>query len=384
MADACREIISHWWDLNLDKKGENAGLLRDKYLKVAVKDKKRHPEARRKLFEAMCQSLTPSNEIYQAAYERQESTFVDIGSKGFFRIDGRMVIGLGGENVLEAGLTLNHMYGTPIIPGTTLKGLAAHYCHQAWGATDNRFKMGGEYHRAIFGTSEDSGHIIFYDAWITPETLNSSIQPDVMTPHHGDYYSAEKGNIPPTDFDDPNPVTFLSVVGTFQVAVSCDVQGPEGLEWSNLVFGLLSDALREWGIGGKTNAGYGRLIRTEQSREGYPVRMSKPPAGSPKDSGRIEQRIQLQTTADAKSPKYKRGDILEVTRIADPKVKRGRPYFIADDGIGGLVSTGNPPSIEIGQKAQLKVDGVMKEGFYVFSAVLSERRNQHHKRVWKE
>lgn len=260
MADACREAISRWWDSG--KTGENAGLLLDRFLRVAVKDKKNHPEARRDLFEAMCRSLAESKDVYMAAYERRESAFKDIESRGYFSTLGRLVIGLGGENVLETGLTLNHTYGTPMIPGTALKGLAAHYCDQALGAVDERFKLGGEYHQAIFGTTEDSGHIIFHDAWITPDSLEGSLQPDVMTPHHGDYYSDETGRTAPTDFDDPNPVTFLSVVGNFSVAVSCDVQGPEGNEWADRVFGLLSDALREWGIGGKTNAGYGHLIKT--------------------------------------------------------------------------------------------------------------------------
>ena len=189
MTEACREVISTWWDL-VDKTGENAGLLRDRYLRVAVKDKeKRHPGAQRNLFEAMCKSLDQSKEIYRAAYERQESMFKDLKSEGLFSTAGRLVIGLGGENVLETGLTLNHTYGAPMIPGTALKGLASHYCHQAWGAVDNRFKFGGEYHQAIFGTTEDSGHIIFHDAWITPETMAKSLQPDVMTPHHRYYLS---------------------------------------------------------------------------------------------------------------------------------------------------------------------------------------------------
>jgi CRISPR-associated protein Cmr6 len=375
MANACREVISSWW--MLAKTGENACLLLDRFLRVAVKDKKNHLGARKDLFKMMSQSLSRSKEIYASAYERQASTFKDHESKGFFSTAGRLVIGLGGENVLETGLQLNHTYGTPIIPGTALKGLAAHYCDQAWGAADEKFKLGGEYHRAIFGTTEDSGHIIFYDAWITPDSLEGSLQPDVMTPHHGDYYSDDTGRTPPTDFDDPNPVTFLSVVGDFLVAVSCDVPGPDGEEGAHQVFGLLSNALREWGIGGKTNAGYGRLVRVDQKRKDVPERKNEPPSGMPGDSNQIEQEAHSPIQSAAKMPKYKRGDILEVTRIADPKVKRGKPYFMADDGIGGLVKSGNPPSVEIGQKTRLKVEGVMKEGYYVFAAIVSERKSQH-------
>ena len=219
----------------------NAALLRDRYLRVAVKDKANHPVARRDLFDAMCQSLDKSETVYQAAYRRQLTALQNPKAEGFFNTKGRMVIGLGGENVLETGLSLHHTYGTPLIPGTALKGLASHYCDQVWGARDQgeEFKRwregvpGGTYHKAIFGTTDDSGHIIFHDAWLTPETLTKSLQPDVMTPHHGDYYS---GSGAPTDFDDPNPVTFLSVVGTFHIAVSCDVPGDEGKKWAQLGF----------------------------------------------------------------------------------------------------------------------------------------------------
>lgn len=377
MADACRAEISNWWALH--KTGENAGLLRDRFLRVAVKDKKNHPNARKDLFEAMCLALAQSKDTYSAAYQRRESWFKDIKSKGLFTVAGRMIIGLGGENVLETGLTLNHTYGTPMIPGTALKGLAAHYCDQVWGAADNNFKLGSEYHKAIFGTTEDSGHIIFHDAWITPESLIGSLQLDVMTPHHGDYYSDERGQTPPTDFDDPNPVPFLSVVGTFRIAISCDVPGPVGQEWAERVFGLLSDSLQEWGIGGKTNAGYGRLVKADLDRKSVSEsNQDKTCEIKPEAKHKVPESL-IPSKSVTKTPRYKRGDILEVTKVPDPKEKRGKPYFLADDGIGGLMPSGTPPSIEIGQKTRLRVEGVMKEGYYVFAS-LTEAKNQHEKK----
>jgi CRISPR-associated protein Cmr6 len=376
MADACRSVISNWW--TLDKTCENAGLLRDRFLRVAVKDKKNHPDARRDLFEAMRLAIAQSKDTYTAAYDRQEPALKDIKSKGFFRTAGRMVIGLGGENVLETGLTLNHTYGTPMIQGTALKGLASHYCDQAWGAADERFKREGEYHQAIFGTTDDSGHIIFHDAWITPESLEGSLQPDVMTPHHGDYYS-EKGA--PTDFDDPNPVTFLSIVGTFQVAVSCDVPGPDGDEWAKRVFELLSDALRTWGIGGKTNAGYGQLVLEERDERGVQSSIGAESKSTSLSDGFELQKPQKPIPPTVKKLKYKKGDTVEVTKVADPKEKRGASYFVADDGIGGLVVLGTPPSIDIGHKTRLEINGVMeKEGLYNFAAVGAKKEPTHQTR----
>lgn len=378
MVDACRKKISDWWDQK--RTGANAALLHDRFLRVSIGDEeKKHPKARKDLFDAMCQSFVQSKEIYKAAYERQVSSFKNLQSKGLFSTKGRLVIGLGGENVLETGLTLNHIYGTPIIPGTALKGLAAHYCNQALGAADGRFKLGGEYHQIIFGTTADSGHIIFHDAWITPESLERSLQPDVITPHHGGYYSDENGQTPPTDFDVPKPVPFLSVLGTFHVAVSCDVPGQDGEEWADRVFEMLSDALREWGIGGKTNAGYGRLVKADLHKEDISEKKSKLPTEKI-DSSSTKKKVPTPPQSVTRMPRYIRGDILEVTRIADPKEKRGKPYFIADDGIGGLVITGTPPSIEIGQKTRLKVEGVMKEGYYVFAALAPEGQGHRQKK----
>jgi CRISPR-associated protein Cmr6 len=270
--EAWRHIISSCWDQE-QPIGANTGLLKDKYLRALVDDEEKNDSiSRGELFNAMRKSIVKSGAVYRSAYKRQKSHLPNPKVKGFFGTLGRMVIGLGSENVLETGLTLHHTYGTPIIPGTAFKGLTSHYCDQVWGTkeNDNGFKkklegdLSGDYHKAFFGTTEDSGHIIFHDAWITPETMANSLQLDVMTPHHGDYYS---GKSAPTDFDDPNPVTFLSVVGIFYVVVSCDVPGAEGQKWANLAFDLLSEALTEWGIGGKTNAGYGRLVLVDLDNE---------------------------------------------------------------------------------------------------------------------
>lgn len=245
--------------------GTNAGLLRDKYLRALLDDKgKNDTDSRSELFNVMRKSLNHSISVYQSAHQRQKTGIPGPKEEGLFSTTSRLIIGLGGESVLETGITLHHTYGTPLIPGSALKGLASHYCDQVWGTKENDdgFKkkvdggLQGQYYKAIFGNTEDSGHIIFHDAWITPDTMADSLQPDVMAPHHGDYYS---GKAAPTDFDNPNPISFLSVVGTFHVAVSCDVPGIEGHTWAKLAFDLLKEALEQWGIGGKTNAGYGRL-----------------------------------------------------------------------------------------------------------------------------
>jgi CRISPR-associated protein Cmr6 len=169
----------------------------------------------------------------------------------------RIVIGLGNENILEAGITLHRTYGTPLIPGSALKGLAAHYCAEVWGAADAEYSPAGAKYRALFGAAADAGHITFHDALIAPDALASGLVLDAITPHHGDYYGG--GAYGPTDFDDPKPVPFLAVKGKFHVAVTCDGEPAEAVKWAKLTLQLLKQALEEWGVGGKTNSGYGRL-----------------------------------------------------------------------------------------------------------------------------
>jgi CRISPR type III-B/RAMP module RAMP protein Cmr6 len=371
MPQSCRDAILKVWKDDNTSIGINAGLIRDRYLELSVKDDK-HKDARERLHEAIRDAVIHSIDIYRLAYAKNSSTIQIPKQEGIFMTNGRMVIGLGGENVLETGLSLQHTYGTPLIPGSALKGLTAHYCDQVWGASDPKFKLGEEYHETIFGTTEDSGHIIFHDAWITPETLADSLKPDVMTPHHGDYYS-EKEGAAPTDFDDPNPITFLSIAGRFHVAVSCDVQSEDGENWAKLAFKMLAEALKEWGIGGKTNAGYGRLVLADFDNviDLKPVSIddSKTPVSVPN-----AQKPQKQPQPTTKKLKYKKGDTVEVTKVADPKEKRGASYFMADDGIGGLVVLGTPPSVDIGQKTRLEIDGVMeKEGLYNFAVIGAKR-----------
>lgn len=322
-----------------------------RYLEVPVDDKKKHPDARKALFRAMKESLVRSQKIYTAAYQRYAGAIGPTDTSGDFETCGRIILGLGGENVLETGLTLHHTYGTPFIPGTALKGLAAHYCDQVWGNKDKEYRLGGRYHEALFGTMDYSGHIIFHDAWITPGTMPESLWLDVITPHHGDYYS---GNGAPTDFDDPVPITFLSVAGTFHIAVSCDnPEDEDGKKWAAFVFELLSEALVQWGIGGKTSAGYGRMKRLEN-------------AHVPRMGGQGDQVIPAAIPgAPPNQPRYNPGQTILVTRQEDPR-GRNRLYFVADDGIGGFVQSERLAGLHVGEQTSLMIKAILTPPSYVF------------------
>jgi CRISPR-associated protein Cmr6 len=321
----------------------HAGLLLTRYL--AGQD---DPEQRSDLWDAAVRAAHSGLSFYRLAFDRYSHSLDAREPKkvGRFSVNGRLIVGLGADNVLETGITLHHTYGVPVIPGSALKGLAAHYCDQVMGRSGPEWrKPHGECHRAMFGGTDDSGHLVFHDAWVVPESLSpgsrEGLVQDVMTPHHGEYYDGKQPA--PTDFDDPNPVGFLSVAGTFLVAVSCDEGGPNGSRWTDLGFAILEQALGEWGVGGKTSSGYGRM---------------KPAV--PASRAGQESAPSVRTTA------YPVNALVTATRVRDPKAKEGesgRAWFVADDGRGGVVVGEQPPEVKIGEKIQLQVQSASKTSY---------------------
>ena len=259
--------------------GQHPGLLLQRFLREPATGENGNPDEKRALLNAAIAAASAADlrVLYRSAFERWEKLLVNWTAANDFVTIGRLIVGLGSENVLETGIRLHHTYGLPVIPGSALKGLAAHYCHEVWGQLANaevapdeckQFRRNtGEYHRLLFGTTEDCGCITFHDSWLTPASPAPLVM-DVMTPHHPRWLD---GEVPPTDFDSPVPVPFVSASGTFRVAVSWT--GPDNSEvqqWTELCFELLVEALRDWGIGGKTSSGYGRLVELDANQRKKP------------------------------------------------------------------------------------------------------------------
>lgn len=204
--------------------------------------------------------------IYSRAFERWKNSTAE-GLDAVFETKSRLIVGLGNDSVLETGITLHSAYGTPAIPGSALRGLCAHFAADVWGAKDPLFlapsegKAGGYAYSFLFGSTSNAGFMTFLDAWILPGELTNSgrgLILDVMTPHHPQRSELRL----PSDHDDPSPVSFLSVAGAFRTVITCELDDPaERSRWLGLAMKLLTAALQQWGIGGKTNAGYGRMVR---------------------------------------------------------------------------------------------------------------------------
>lgn len=205
-------------------------------------------------------------EGYARAFQRRKldlaALFSDFagGETWFFdlKLTGRAIVGIGAASVRETNVSLLRPWGVPFIPGSALKGLASHVAHAAGGAWARPSEPGaraGALQRAIFGDVTSAGAVVFHDAWWMPSGDRMPIDADVMTVHHPEYYQATS---PPADWDEPNPVSFLTVRDRYLAALT----GPkDALEVAEV---LLRDGLKNLGIGAKTAAGYGRAALERQ------------------------------------------------------------------------------------------------------------------------
>jgi len=202
------------------------------------------------------------------------------------RLRSRMVVGLGGKNALEFGITLHHTSGMPILPGSALKGAARNFALLTIAADpdypnnaasleeldaqlmsrDDMLHTDALIYRRAFGSQESAGECIFHDALVSRmPTTGSLYAVDVMTPHFVKYYTSSGGDAP-DDGDNPNPISFLTVERgtTFGVAVSTRRGAPDEEAVRLRAAQWVVEALDMLGIGAKTVAGYGIFTLIEK------------------------------------------------------------------------------------------------------------------------
>ncbi|MFL5626584.1 MAG: type III-B CRISPR module RAMP protein Cmr6 [Ktedonobacteraceae bacterium] len=249
----------------------NLGLLLDKYPpREAIQESKRKSEW---LKEIASQDHI-DGDLAKSAYDRWFEMIKKMEAQYFTSVlDWRMVIGLGGETVLETDLTLHHLYGIPFIPGSALKGLARAYAagedeefyiqdNNAAGrpAPSQDTETDHERIQQIFGSQKHAGTVLFFDAMPLDGKVKFAL--DIMNAHYPNYYSEKK---PPTNDQSPNPVTFLTVTDTrFTFALA--PRRPENKADVEQAKKWLQKALQKYGVGGKTSAGYGRFTITPDGK----------------------------------------------------------------------------------------------------------------------
>ncbi len=253
--------------------GTHHGLWLDKYLHDDGDD------AKKDLVKQVTGIAAPK--AYEAYFKRWKATLIELcGAENCREAKtlGRLAVNLGAEGVLETSIALHRTYGTPFIPGSALKGLAAHYVMH-YLKEEPRWDKKADGFITLFGDTTSAGYVTFYDALFVPGS--GKLMPDVITVHHPDYYQG--GDKPPADWDSPTPIPFITATGRFLIALS----GPP--KWVKAAFEILELALEREGVGAKTSSGYGRLsFQSQESAhetgESHAIRkkallQETPPAG---------------------------------------------------------------------------------------------------------
>jgi len=228
----------------------NPGLLFDRYTGYGrgwnlESDRRRNPK-----HEALkvIQDTRMDVTLHRAYIARWQAMLAAQGAETFeAESEWRFVVGLGRKGSLEVGMTFHRIYGFPIIPGSSLKGLARAYAELVGGASEGeRTYVFGD----APGPGEDTsaahvGRAVFFDA---VPLLPIHLEIDVMNPHYAEYY---QDNAPPADYLSPTPIYFLTVgQNSRYLFATAGLEKAQAREW-------LEGGLRELGSGAKTSAGYG-------------------------------------------------------------------------------------------------------------------------------
>jgi CRISPR-associated protein Cmr6 len=251
--------------------------------------------------------------VQQAIYARWQATTAHSTSFTGELLD-RMVIGLGGGGVLETGITLDHVSGLPIIPGSALKGITRAYAnyvaagelaydfsgvqpdsqaptrlqalddilgesndaratllqdYRAKGWLPSDWQMTADdltgsliarLYQWAFGNQASAGALVFYDAVLAGWNTNvrTLFDIDIMNPHYPNYHQKD-GKNPPSDNQNPVPIKFLTVSKGVKFGFAMGMRkGVQPIpEEFDTVLGWYRQGLQELGVGAKTRSGYG-------------------------------------------------------------------------------------------------------------------------------
>lgn len=199
--------------------------------------------------------------MWSAATQRWNSLLTSLERSGCqvrkerLKTSWRLTVHLGRASILEnTGVALHRIYGFPIIPGQSLKGLAHAYIDQVVYPRESRSQEQTKLILDLFGSNEQSGNVMFLDA--VPTTI-PDLEIDILNCHFPEWYGDGK---PPSDDQNPKPVYFLTVAPGSEFLFAVATRHGTPPEFGNTAFQLLVEALRQLGAGAKTAAGYGYFV----------------------------------------------------------------------------------------------------------------------------
>ena len=264
----------------------------------------------------------PASAFYRRAYERWRRATCDPTrfAATVLKVETRLFIGLSGSGMLETGCALHHSYGTPYLPGSSIKGIVSRYVRETPFGQAN-----GAACDEVFGAAADpqgphpdglAGIYSFHDAWWVPGSAPTPLVAEVVTTHHPDYYG-QNGATPATDFDSPIPNGQIAVRGSFLITL----EGPAG--WLVLGLDMLEQALIARGIGAKTRSGYGVMAKDED--EGRKLVAERAQAASQAEALRQTQAAKAVQTAE----QDRRAQLSPQARLVEDLDAKAEAYLAA-------------------------------------------------------
>ncbi|MFW5443056.1 MAG: type III-B CRISPR module RAMP protein Cmr6 [Methylococcaceae bacterium] len=261
-----RELLTH-----IDQ-SEHAGLLLDKGFSVwaenAVKKNeiveiKQHNNATHDLhIDASNIVFSP---LYEKAYQNWKQYHIENSDNScvwFGALVNRLFLGMGESSPLEAGITLHHTYGVPIIPGSAVKGVLSHFANEIGLSDEIKTVLFGREDNAISKQDRgEAGCIIFNDAWWIPK--GKSLVPEMITVHAQQYYKDKGRDAPHPDFESPNPNPQIAIQGGFLFSVEGDKK------WVKYVIKFLAKAMQCKGLGAKKASGYGYFTHDRRANDAF-------------------------------------------------------------------------------------------------------------------
>lgn len=248
------------YDQHKNNSPQNPSLLFDRYTPELNDTDK---ELKRRALQEIVEAARKTDPALSREWNARWETTVKVAHAEPFEAatDWRFVTGLGRKGPLEVGFTF-HRYGFPMLPGSSVKGVARAYARAVLGMQHPEDNDAPPDFTAVFGkapegkgdTGAQAGRAIFFDA--IPKSRPGLVL-DIMNPHYPDYYQNGKA---PTNWQSPKPVPFLTVKEgtTFRFAVGWrGVADEEAKRLQALTVKWLQGGLSELGAGAKTSAGYG-------------------------------------------------------------------------------------------------------------------------------
>ena len=243
-----------------------------KYLPLILKNKDKEKGWEERQYKILNKYILKTARKTEASMKKLEEYDRELSSLDFRSSYPGILIGIGhkhevkGKGEIEMGFTFDYVTGMPYLPGSSLKGILrsdfrqTEYIHETIKEVLHKNLSDSEImelEEKIFEGENGKERFIFYDAVISGKREDGSLLAlDAITPH------------PKDGLKEPIPHTFLRICPgvkihfVFRLYDVCLSSG-KCIE-KDQIKKIFRNILEDFGIGAKTNVGYGVLERIER------------------------------------------------------------------------------------------------------------------------